>query len=166
MPTESFNILCRFTSKVLFAASIECAADAAYGFKLGLAVKAAVIARADLVDANLAGAKRTELAIARTRILAEGAIVGWKKCQNDVIVKLTVPAEAKRSHAFGRKCRAEYADVIEVIGAKTGTSLYDGKTKYTPGSRVTCDTWCDDWRIECGGGIHFYITREEAEAHS
>ena len=74
-------------------------------------------ARANLADANLAGAnladaKNAEFAIAQTRILHDGDLIGWKKCMQGVIVKLRIPEAAKRSHAFGRKCRAEYADVI------------------------------------------------------
>ena len=63
-----------------------------------------------LSGANLIGAKNADLAIARTRIIGDGALVGWKQCNNGVIVKLSIPADAKRSHAWGRKCRAEFAD--------------------------------------------------------
>ena len=106
-----------------------------------------------------------ELAIARTRILAQGDLIGWKKCRGNVIVQLRIPAAAKRSHAFGRKCRAEFADVLEVIGADVGVSIHDGKTEYRAGQRVTPDSFSTDWQDECAPGIHFYITREEAEAH-
>ncbi len=125
----------------------------------------AYLARANLTGANLTGAKGSKLTIARTRILPEGSLIGWKKCQGGVIVKLRIPEEAKRSHAFGRKCRAEYADVLEVIGVEVGISSHDSKAEYRAGERVTCDKWSDDWQEECAGGIHFYITREEAEAH-
>jgi len=133
-------------------------------------LRAAYLAAANLAGANLAGAdlraaKGAELAIAKTRILPEGQIIGWKKCCNGVLVKLRIPAKAKRSHAFGRKCRAEFADVLQVVGAEEGVSQHDGKTVYRKGERVTCDKWSDDWQQECAGGIHFYITREEAEAH-
>lgn len=119
---------------------------------------------ANLTGADLHGAKGTALAVARTRILAEGALIGWKKCQGNVIVKLRIPEEAKRSHAFDRKCRAEFADVIEVYGAETGVSLHDGTTRYRPGERIVPDHFDPNWQNECSGGIHFYITREEAEA--
>jgi hypothetical protein len=127
--------------------------------------------RADLSEANLfradlSEAKNSELAIALTRILPEGAIVGWKKCAGGAIVKLLVPAEARRSHAFGRKCRAEYVDVLEVIGGKDGvayTSAHGPKTEYQVGQRVTADSWDEDWKNECSHGIHFLISRIEAE---
>lgn len=118
---------------------------------------------ADLTGANLTDAKGVELAIARTRILPEGDLIGWKNCEGGVIVKLRIPEDARRSHAFGRKCRAEFADVLEVIGAEVGISLHESNTEYRVGQRVTCDEWCDDWRQECAGGIHFFITRLEAE---
>ena len=120
---------------------------------------------ADLTGADLTGAVGADLAIARTRILPAGELIGWKKCQGDVLVKIQIPTDAKRSHAFGRKCRAERVLVLEVVGAECGVSLHDGKTTYRAGEVVACDVWCEDWREECAGGIHFYITREEAEAH-
>ena len=104
-------------------------------------------------------AENADLAIARTRILPAGEIIGWKKCKSDVIVKLRIPADAARSHAFGRKCRAEFVDVIE----GEGISSHDRKTKYAPGLRVTCDKWDENWQEECAGGVHFFITRLEAE---
>jgi len=188
---------------VIFTAEIECAADELPSIKLGLAVKAAVKARANLADAYLAdaylaganladanladayladanladaylaganladaylaGAKNADFAIAQTRILPDGDLIGWKKCIHGVIVKLRIPEAAKRSHAFGRKCRAEYADVIDIIGADVGISQHDGRTEYRIGQRVTPDRFDENWKEECSSGIHFFITRLEAE---
>ena len=86
-------------------------------------------------------------------------MIGWKKLSGGTIAKLRIPAEAKRSHAFGRKCRAQFVEVIE----GEGVSSHDGTTKYAPGLRVEAPNWCDDWQQECAGGIHFFITRIEAE---
>ena len=119
----------------------------------------------DLRGSDLSGAKNADLVIARTRILPQGSIIGWKKCNGDVLVKLRVPEEAKRSHAFGRKCRAEFVDVLEVSNGEVGIAMHDGKTAYRVGERVHCDKWEENWQEECAGGIHFYITKEEAEAH-
>ena len=121
------------------------------------------LARAYLADANLAGAKNADFAIAQTRILPDGDLIGWKKCMQGVIVKLRIPEAAKRSHAFGRKCRAEYADVIDIIGADVGISQHDGRTEYRIGQRVTPDRFDENWQEECSSGIHFFITRLEAE---
>jgi len=140
----------------------------------GADLRGANLYGADLYEANLSGAnlsgadlrgtKSAELAIARTRILPDtGDIIGWKKCKNKVIVKLLIKSETKRCHAFGRKCRAERATVLEVFGADKGISNHDGKTEYAAGQEVVCDVWGEDWTVECSGGIHFFITRLEAE---
>ena len=120
---------------------------------------------ANLSRANLSDAKNAALVIAQTRILPEGQLIGWKSCKFGVIVKLSIPAESRRSHAFGRKCRAEFADVLEIFNGETGISKHDGKTAYRTGERVTCHEWSENWQEECAGGIHFFITREEAEAY-
>ena len=127
------------------------------------------LCEADLCGANLRGADLYgangihEIAKAQTLITPEGDIIGWKKCKGGVIVKLMIPSSAKRHNATGRKCRAEYADVLEVIGSEVGISQHDGKTEYRVGQRVTCDKWVEDRFEECAGGIHFFITRAEAE---
>ena len=120
---------------------------------------------ADLYGADLSGANNAGLVIARTLIVPDGDLRVWKKCSNDVLVHLLIPSDARRSNATGRKCRAEFADVLEVVGADVGVSLHDGKTQYKKGERVACDKWEENRFIECAGGIHFYLTREEAEAN-
>jgi hypothetical protein len=119
---------------------------------------------ANLSGANLSGAIGADYVIAQTRILPDGDLIGWKKCSNGVLVKLRIPSDAKRSSAFGRKCRAEFADVLEVIGAEFGvTSNYGPRTEYRVGQRVTPDKWDDNWQDECSHGIHFFTQRLEAE---
>ena len=132
-----------------------------------LAVKSgANLSGADLSRANLYGAKNAELAIAKTRILPEGDLIGYKKCLAGVIVKLLIPKDAKRSSAFGRKCRAEYAQVLEVIGGDVGNSDHDSTFEYKAGETVRPSKPFDEnWQEECSTGIHFYITKLEAENH-
>jgi hypothetical protein len=116
--------------------------------------------------ANLSGANLSPLQTAQLSILPdEGDIIGWKKCMNGVLVKLKIPHGVKRSNATGRKCRAERAEVLEVIGGDVGISQHDGHTKYVVGETVVCDVWGEDRWVECAGGIHFFITRAEAEAY-
>jgi hypothetical protein len=119
---------------------------------------------ANLREADLSGAKNIDAVTAALlmRCPAEGAFIAWKQCQGNAIIKLSIPAEARRSSATGYKCRAEFVDVIE----GEGVSIHDGNTVYTPGQRVTCHEWDANRWNECGGGIHFYMSREEAEAHS
>jgi uncharacterized protein YjbI with pentapeptide repeats len=183
---ETIQIRHRFTDAVLFECEAPDGLDS--GLRMRHALEKAVESRADLRGANLRGAdlrgadlrganlrganlrgadlrgaKDADYAIAMTRILPEGDLIGWKKCNGDVIVKLRIPADAKRSHAFGRKCRAEFADVLEVFGADVGISQHDGRTEYRAGARVTPDSFEEDWTQECAPGVHFFISRIEAE---
>ena len=132
----------------------------------GADLQRAYLQGADLRGADLQGTLNVSpLALAQTRIVPDGDLIVWKKCHGNVIVKLKIPEAAQRSNASGRKCRAEFAEVLEVIGGDIGIAQHDGKTEYRVGSTVRCHEWCDDRWQECAGGIHFYLTREEAEAH-
>jgi hypothetical protein len=93
----------------------------------------------------------------------EGAFIGWKKCENDVLVKLLIPEDAKRSSATSRKCRASKAIVLEVIGAEKGVSQNDASFVYEVGKEMIPDSFDDDRWAECSHGIHFFMTRKEAE---
>jgi len=135
-----------------------------YGANLhGANLPRANLSRADLSGADLSRTKNADLAYAQTSILPEGNIVGWKQCRNGVIVKLLIGQKIRRSNATGRKCRAESAKVLRVFGATEGVSIHDGKTVYRKGETVTCDNWNENRFVECGGGLHFYLTRIEAE---
>ena len=122
---------------------------------------------ADLRRANLSGAKSIpSITNAQASILPEsGQFQGWKKCRKGVLVRVMIGKNAKRSNATGRKCRAEYVKVLEVIGAEVGISQRDNKTEYRAGKIVRCDKWDKDRWVECGGGIHFFLTRIEAEQY-
>ena len=131
------------------------------------AILIALKSRADLCGADLRGAKNAELPIAMTRILPDGDLIGWNKCRNGALVKLLIPAKAKRSHAFGRKCRAEFAKVLEVIGAKVGISAHESTFEYHVGKTIKPkEPFCENWQQECASGINFFITRIEAEAYN
>ncbi len=140
-----------------------------YGADLrGADLRGANLRGADLHGADLREAKNIpESAAAQSVIVPDGDIIGWKKCkdekENKVIVKLLIPSKAKRSNGSGRKCRAEFAKVLEIIGGKKAISLHDSVTEYKVGKTVKCDKWNEDRWEECGGGIHFFITRKEAE---
>ena len=121
----------------------------------------AVSKRADLREVENA-----ELVIARLQFIpTEGAFIGWKKCRKGVLVKLSIPDDAKRSHGSERKCRASHVDCLEVIGADEGVSINTESVIYRKGERVTADSFNEDRWTTCSHGIHFYLTREEAEAH-
>lgn len=167
---EQFPIRDLWTNEVIVTAEISVTPDMPPSVKLGLAVKWAVkaranLARANLALANLAGAKNADLAIAKTRILPDGSLIGYKKCRDGVIVKLRIPDDAPRSHAFGRKCRAKFADVLELSVGDVAFSSHDPKFAYRVGERVEALNWSENWQDECAGGVHFFISRAEAEAY-
>ena len=135
----------------------------------GADLRGANLEGADLQNANLEDAKLSEKVseaiTSLTSICPEGTLIGWKKCQNGIIVKLEIPEKAKRNNGTGRMCRAEYVKVLEVIGAEVGISLYDNITEYRVGEIVRSDKWDDNRWEECSSGIHFFITRAEAEEY-
>ena len=120
---------------------------------------------ASLRGANLSGTKNATIVIAQTQITPqEGAFVGWKKLQGNVIAKLVIPHDAKRLNAIGsRKCRAEKAFVLELFGADKAYDQHTGTLLYKKEEWAIPDSFDDDIRVECSHGIHFFMRREEAE---
>ena len=124
---------------------------------------------ADLRGADLSGADIENVqydestAFFALQCPEEGSFVGWKKCQDNVLVKLFIPEDAKRSSATSRKCRASKAVVLEVIGANEGLSQHDTDFVYEVGKEVVADSFDDDRWNKCSHGIHFFITRKEAQ---
>ena len=138
-------------------------ADLSEAYLSGAYLSRANLSGADLSRANLWGAKDADFVIASTRILPDGDLIGWKKCRDGIIVKILIPTDAKRSNAFGRECRAEFVRVLEIIGAEEAVSQREGKVIYRVGEIVCCDKWDEDFQKDRSGGIHFFITRFEAE---
>jgi hypothetical protein len=90
----------------------------------------------------------------------EGSFIGFKKLSNGSVAKIMIPEDAERVGGYtGRKCRAQKAVVIE----GEGVSQYDSKFEYKPGAILIPDKWDNDPRVECSHGIHFFLTRKEAE---
>ena len=122
---------------------------------------------ADLYGADLRGADLQDVQYDYTTIgihpAPEGELVVWGK-KGGTLVKMLVPADAKRSCATTRKHRAEYVEVLEVIGAEEAVVINGfGTTVYRPGEIARAHDWDDDRWNECAPGIHFFLTREEAE---
>ena len=128
----------------------------------------AVLSGADLRSAVLSGAKGVEIACP-----SDGEFVGWKKAWHDdepVIIKLRVLEDAKRSSSTGRKCRCDKAKVLGIYGLDgkeydDARSIYDASFIYKVGETVVSDAFNENRWIECSNGIHFFITRTEAEEY-
>ena len=123
---------------------------------------------ANLTGASLTGASLTGASLENVRGLAyqipqEGELIVWKAVVGGVC-KLRIPPEAKRTATpTGRKCRAEWVEVLEA--PENGRGLYDSGVIYRAGEVVRPDKYDPDPRLECTHGIHFFLTKEEAQAY-
>jgi uncharacterized protein YjbI with pentapeptide repeats len=129
----------------------------------------ALLTGANLTNANLAGVKNMpDLPLACPE---EGEFIGWKKAR-EYIVKLLIPADAIRSSAAGRKCRCSKAKVLAITRID-GTayprievcSSRDKNFIYRIGETVEVKDFDMNRWNECSTGIHFFISRKEAEMY-
>ena len=130
---------------------------------------------ANLSGADLSGADLKNILYNETTAFfamccpEEGAFVGFKRCANNLIAKLLITEEAKRSSATTRKCRCSEAKVIEILTtkkkkgvARKAVSLKDKNFVYEVGKTVFVNDFCEDRWQECAAGIHFFLTFDEA----
>lgn len=129
------------------------------------------LSRADLSEANLYGAN-----LSRAKNLSfpiacpeEGSFIGFKKCRNNRIVKLEIPADALRCSATGRKCRCSKAKVLSIANLDgTASNIQFASSNHNPGfiykvgETVEVKDFDPNRWNECSTGIHFFITRQEA----
>ena len=142
------------------------------------------LSRADLTGANLLGADLTGANLTRANLLGadlteatphikcpeSGAFVGWKKLRNDCIAKIEICDDAARSSATGQKCRCSKAKVLEITDpdgapAEIGYSTHNSAFRYQVGQYVEVKDFDANRWNECSTGIHFFITKAEAEAY-
>lgn len=116
--------------------------------------------------ANLCGANNINCPIVCPE---EGSFIGFKRCRDDLIVKLEILDDALRCSATSRKCRCSKAKVLSITnldgtiaGVATAVSKIDSSFVYTLGEIVEVPNFDTDRWNECSTGIHFFITRKEA----
>jgi hypothetical protein len=126
----------------------------------GADLSGADLRSANLRDASLSGADLSGAAgLEQFVVCPAGQFIAFKKVAGKILT-LMVPADARRVNAYSsRKCRAEFA---YVIAGELGGKAHGG-FKYDHYGLVTPDSFDPDPRIECSHGIHFFMTREEAE---
>ena len=128
---------------------------------------------ADFRDANFSGASNINEVISFANIAntalcmqcpEEGSFIGWKMVGKHII-KLQITEMALRSSATGRKCRCSEALVLSIDdGALQEVINYNFfRTVYKVGEVVRPDRFDTCRWEECTNGIHFFITRKEAE---
>ena len=131
---------------------------------------------ANLSRANLRGTDLSKLiydedtAFYALQCPETGSFIGYKKAHG-YIVELEILADAKRSSATSRKCRCSAAKVLSIttVNGKTKgkeiASNRDSNFVYRVGEIVRVDYFDEDRWNECSTGIHFFITRSEAERY-
>ena len=123
----------------------------------GANLSGANLYEANLYEANLSGANLPVFKI----LPEEGGFIGWKKTTRGVIKILIMEDSIRVSTLVGRKCRASKIQVIGGDGVGGTGPIHKG-IWYNIGCII--ETECDeDIRVECSKGIHFFLTKEEAE---
>ncbi len=146
------------------------------------------LSRANLSGANLSGADLSWADLSRAKNIDKaywtiytafyplqcpesGSYTAYKKA-GGLIVELEIPADALRSSATSRKCRASKAKVIsitDVNGNLAGEQVVSDHYKsfvYVVGQTVEVQNFDTNRWNECAPGIHHYITRDEAVKHT
>lgn len=98
----------------------------------------------------------------------EGSFIGYKKT-NKGIVKLEIPADARRISGTGRKCRCDKAKVLGIydknrnlLSITETSSYFDNNFIYRVGEMVEEPDYCENRWKTCSSGIHFFINFQEA----
>jgi hypothetical protein len=146
--------------------------DLSGAYLSGADLRGANLSGAYLSGADLRGAKNiSKLTLAQLSVIADdGDVIGWKKCEHGRVVKLLIADGTPRSNATGRKCRAESAKVLAIfddenVPYESAQSKYDARFVYIVGETVSVPDFDPDRFNECSTGIHFFITRVEAEEY-
>ena len=131
-------------------------------------LRGAYLRGADLSEADLSEANLNWLLVCPEK----GSFIGYKKCRGNLIVELEIPEDALRSSATTRKCRCSKAKILSITnldGSKSehteATSKRDPSFVYKVGETVEVPDFDPNRFNECSTGIHFFITREEAESY-
>ena len=149
-------------------------ANLSRAYLVGANLSRANLSGAYLSCANLSGANFTDAEnIPCVAIVPDtGSFIAWKKLHGGIIAKLRIPKAAGRANSTGRKCRAEYAVVLSLwkLGKRLSKDIMEVDThtrmlQYRAGETIRPDKYNPDWLEECTNGIHFFITRKEAEEY-
>lgn len=145
-----------------------CGADLCGAYLCGADLYDANLRGADLRDADLCGVRYNEqTAYYAMQCPEKGAYIGYKKAEGK-IVELEIQADAKRSSATTRKCRASKAKVLSITSIDGKEHFEEAKSSrdqsfvYRVGKTVEVKDFDEDRWKECSTGIHHFITREEA----
>lgn len=102
------------------------------------------------------------------RCPAEGAFLAYKLCFNYRLVRLLIPADAKRSSATNNACRCSKAKVLSIKscdGKRSFTeanAFVDHNFVYRVGEVAHASGFNENRWVDSTTGIHFFMTAEEA----
>ena len=132
----------------------------------GASLRGADLTGANLRNAKLDGANMSGSVGFYLQCPETGAFIGWKMVGKHII-KLQITEMALRSSATGRKCRCSEALVLSIDdGALQEVINHNfSRTVYKVGEVVRPDRFDTCRWAECTNGIHFFITRKEAEEY-
>ena len=101
----------------------------------------------------------------------QGAFVAYKKGLDNLIIKLLIPSDAKRVSSTMNCCRCDKAKVLEIKNFE-GTKFFDEAWStvaenfcYKLGEWVYAENFNEDRWYDSTGGIHFWMTEDEAKAY-
>ena len=119
---------------------------------------------ADLEYANLTDTILDEKEQCRKGIVLTEPMIGYKKARGGKIITLEIPIGAKIFSINNKKRRTNKAKVIDMQGETELSSIRNADFKYHVGDEIEIKDFDERYNVECGEGIHFFLTREEAES--
>lgn len=126
-------------------------------------LRGADLKNAFLADSNLASADLLKNEQYRLGKILTRKMIGYKKCRDNLIVTLEIPAGAVVFCINGNKCRTNIAKCIGISdNNKHAYSYYDDAFIYEIGKTYNIKDFNLQYNVECASGIHFYKTLEEA----
>ena len=187
---ECANFKCAILSDaILYCADLKCA-DLKCANLIDANLSGAYLVYADLKGADLNGVDLSGVNLSHTKNIPDdipmacpksGSFIGWKKvietryCYkyeyyviSTYLIKLEIPADAKRCSATSKKCRCDKAKVLKITNIKTNRSVKEVTNHnfvnctYRVGEMVYPDSFDDNRWNECSNGIHFFMDKKDA----
>jgi hypothetical protein len=97
-----------------------------------------------------------------------GAFLGWKIGANRRLIRLLIPADARRTAATGYACRCDKAKVLSIrseddtVSYDWASATVDDKFIYRTGEWVYPHDFNPYRWVEDAPGIHFFLERQQA----
>lgn len=179
------DIRCADLSRTNLQKAILCYANLSDAILCEADLKWANLSYADLTNTNLEQANLADTIIKETDfegadlrntylpreeefrrgvILSEN-IIGWKKCEDNIIVELEIPKGAVVFSINGCKCRTNKCKVLSISDGDTAYSTYAPLFTYKVGEEIEVEHFNLIYNTECGSGIHFFRSKKEAEEY-